>query len=120
MLLCMVVECYCVILYLLKFKIFGKVIMLVILFNWVIVIGLMLLYVVVFMIKDGYCVENWFNNDLRYFKVFSLCVFFILYLSLLCVIIVVYICVGIRFCVNSYKVEFFVGILSCKSCLVKF
>lgn len=119
-LLCMVLECYCVIFYLFKFKIIGIVIKLVIFFVWVISVGLVLLYVVVLKMKDSKCVENWFGNDLRYFKVFILCVFLIFYLSLFCVIIVVYVCVGVRFCVNSFKVEFFVGINRDKNCLFKF
>lgn len=118
-LLCMAVERHRAILHPLKPKIPGKVIMLVILLNWVIATGLVSPYAAALTIKDGHCAENWPNNDPRYPKAFSLCVFLILYLSPLCVITAAYTFVGIRLRANSHKAELLVGTLSCKSRLAK-
>ncbi|XP_022792223.1 neuropeptide FF receptor 2-like [Stylophora pistillata] len=118
-LLCMAVERYRAILHPLKPKIHGRVIILVILLNWAIATGLVSPYAAALMMKNGRCAENWPNNDPRYPKAFSLCVFLILYLSPLCIITAAYACVGIRLRANSHKTELLVGTIDCKSRLAK-
>lgn len=70
-------------------------ILLVIILLWVVSIGLVLLYGVVLNMKiEDVCVESWLNNDMSWFKVFILSVFFVFYMVLLFVILIMYICIG--------------------------
>lgn len=108
-LLCMALERHRAIMYPLKPKITGTVIKLVIFLIWVISAGLVSPYAAALKMKDGDCVENWPNNDPRYPKAFTLCVFLILYLSPLCVITAAYARVGLRLRANSQKSELLVG-----------
>ena len=118
-LLCMALERHRAIIHPLKPKIPGRVIILVILLIWVIATGLISPYAAALKMKDGNCAENWPNNDPRYPKAFTLCVFLILYLSPLCVITAAYARVGIRLRANSHKAGLLVGAHSCKNRLAK-
>lgn len=108
-LLCMALERHRAIIHPLKPKITGKVIILVIFLIWVISIGLVSPYAAALKMKDGDCAENWPNDDPKYPKTFTLCVFLILYLSPLCVITAAYARIGIRLRANSLKAELLVG-----------
>ena len=108
-LLCMALERHRAIIHPLKPKITGRVIILVIFLIWVISTGLVSPYAAALKMNDGDCVENWPNNDPKYPKTFTLCVFLILYLSPLCVITAAYARLGVRLRANSQKVELLVG-----------
>lgn len=108
-LLCMALERHRAIMHPLKPKIPGRLIILVITLNWVISAGLVSPYAAALKMKQGECVENWPNNDPKYPKTFTLCVFLILYMSPLCVISVAYARIGIRLRTHSHKAEVFVG-----------
>lgn len=118
-LLCMALERHRAIIYPLKPKITGRVIILVIFLIWVISTGLVSPYAAALKTKDGDCVENWPNNDPKYPKTFTLCVFLILYLSPLCVITAAYARVGVRLRANSQKAELLVGASSDRNRLSK-
>lgn len=104
-LLCMALERHRAIIHPLKPKIPGGVIKMVITLIWVLSAGLVSPYVFALKMKEGDCVENWPNNDPIYPKLFTLCVFLILYMGPLCVISVAYTRVGIRLHGLSHKAE---------------
>lgn len=118
-LLCMALERHRAIIYPLKYKIPGKVIILVIALIWVLSTALVSPYALALKMKNGDCIENWPNNDPIYPKMFTLGVFLLLYLGPLCVISVTYARVGVHLRANSRKAKFLVAMASKKAMIKK-
>lgn len=108
-LLCMALERHRAIIHPLKYKIPGRVIILVITLIWVLSAALVSPYALALKMKNGDCVENWPNNDPIYPKMFTLGVFLLLYLGPLCVISVTYTRIGVHLRADSRKANFLVA-----------
>lgn len=95
-LLCMALERHHVMIHPLKPKMSGNMILLAITFIWIVSIGMVSPYSAALQINQGNCIENWPNNDVIYPKIFTLCVFFILYIGPLFIISIAYARIGLR------------------------
>lgn len=103
MLLVMSLECYWVIIYLLKFWMKGRKLIIVIVVIWLGSIFFVFFYIFVFGYDGVFCLENWFG--LYYVKVYIMSVFIMLYFCLFCGIIVVYIRIGRKFYRDIKKIK---------------
>lgn len=95
-LLCMALERHHVMIHPLKPKMSGNMIILAITFIWIVSIGMVAPYSAALQMNQGDCIENWPNNDVIYPKIFTLCVFFILYIGPLFIISIAYARIGLR------------------------
>ena len=113
-LLCMALERHHVMIHPLKPKMSGNMILLAITFIWIVSVGMVSPYSAALQINQGDCIENWPNNDVIYPKIFTLCVFFILYIGPLFIISIAYARIGLRLRAAEGRnaTECFVG---CKS-----
>ena len=100
---CMALERYRAIITPLKAKIKGKIIKLAVFLVWSASMALLSPYIAVLESNGSSCIESWPEEN--HPKVFTMCVFLLLYAVPLCIISPAYICIGFRLRSNSRRMQ---------------